>query len=255
MAPHYYLGQAPVTAAPGIDISVVIPAYNEALRLDPTLDQISDYLNSRQLQYELLVVDDGSCDETANLVMKHPNPKITLLSHGRNLGKGAAVRCGVLKSTGAVVLITDADLSTPIEELEKLEPYLAGDQADLVLGSRAVQTTEVRKHQPLYRELMGRTFNVIIQILGVRGVRDTQCGFKLLRGRQARDLFQRLTTSGFAFDVELVWLAQREGLRVREVGVVWINSLDSKVRIWIDPFKMIIEVVLFRWRHRRTPQA
>lgn len=244
-----------MTTLPEADLSVVIPAYNEVQRLTPTLDRISEYLESRDLQYEVLVVDDGSSDGTANLVEKYPNPQVTLLSIGRNLGKGAAVRRGVLESTGKMILITDADLSTPIEEIEKLEPYLSPDQCDVVLGSRAVQGAEIKKHQAFYREFMGRTFNVIIQILGVRGIRDTQCGFKLLRGSVARSIFQRLTTSGFAFDVELVWLAQLEGLGIQEVGVVWINSPVSKVRIWIDPLKMIVEVVLFKWRHRRVRQA
>lgn len=244
-----------MTTLPEADLSVVIPAYNEVQRLTPTLDRISEYLESRDLQYEVLVVDDGSSDGTANLVEKYPNPQVTLLSIGRNLGKGAAVRLGVLESTGKMILITDADLSTPIEEIEKLEPYLSPDQCDVVLGSRAVQGAEIKKHQAFYREFMGRTFNVIIQILGVRGIRDTQCGFKLLRGSVARSIFQRLTTSGFAFDVELVWLAQLEGLGIQEVGVVWINSPVSKVRIWIDPLKMIVEVVLFKWRHRRVRQA
>lgn len=244
-----------MTTLPEADLSVVIPAYNEVQRLTPTLDRISEYLESRDLQYEVLVVDDGSSDGTANLVEKYPNPQVTLLSIGRNLGKGAAVRRGVLESTGKMILITDADLSTPIEEIEKLEPYLSPDQCDVVLGSRAVQGAEIKKHQAFYREFMGRTFNVIIQILGVRGIRDTQCGFKLLRGSVARRISQRLTTSGFAFDVELVWLAQLEGLGIQEVGVVWINSPVSKVRIWIDPLKMIVEVVLFKWRHRRVRQA
>lgn len=244
-----------MTTLPEADLSVVIPAYNEVQRLTPTLDRISEYLESRDLQYEVLVVDNGSSDGTANLVEKYPNPQVTLLSIGRNLGKGAAVRRGVLESTGKMILITDADLSTPIEEIEKLEPYLSPDQCDVVLGSRAVQGAEIKKHQAFYREFMGRTFNVIIQILGVRGIRDTQCGFKLLRGSVARSIFQRLTTSGFAFDVELVWLAQLEGLGIQEVGVVWINSPVSKVRIWIDPLKMIVEVVLFKWRHRRVRQA
>lgn len=244
-----------MTTLPEADLSVVIPAYNEVQRLTPTLDRISEYLESRDLQYEVLVVDDGSSDGTANLVEKYPNPQVTLLSIGRNPGKGAAVRRGVLESTGKMILITDADLSTPIEEIEKLEPYLSPDQCDVVLGSRAVQGAEIKKHQAFYREFMGRTFNVIIQILGVRGIRDTQCGFKLLRGSVARSIFQRLTTSGFAFDVELVWLAQLEGLGIQEVGVVWINSPVSKVRIWIDPLKMIVEVVLFKWRHRRVRQA
>jgi dolichyl-phosphate beta-glucosyltransferase len=153
------------------------------------------------------------------------------------------------------VLISDADLSTPIEELEKLEPYLASGQCDLVLGSRATEDAAVEKHQPFYREFMGRTFNTIVRRLGVRDIRDTQCGFKLLRGDPGGRLFESLLTPGFAFDVELVWLAQRAGLGIEEVGVIWINSPVSKVRIWIDPVKMLLEVLVFRWRHGRSRES
>jgi dolichyl-phosphate beta-glucosyltransferase len=174
-----------------------------------------------------------------------------VLRHERNRGKGAAVRTGVLAARGGKVLISDADFSTPIEELEKLESFLR-DGTPLVIGSRGLSDSQVRQRQPFYREMMGKTFNRLIQVLGVRGVRDTQCGFKLVQGDVARSLFTELMIDGFAYDVELIWLARRRGHRVAEVGVVWINSPDSRV----DPIRssaaMLRDVVLMRFRHRGT---
>jgi dolichyl-phosphate beta-glucosyltransferase len=173
-----------------------------------------------------------------------------VLRHERNRGKGGAVKTGVLASRGDRVLLSDADFSTPIEELEKLEARLDGNP--VVLGSRAVKGASIRQRQPIYREIMGKTFNLVIRLLGVRGLRDTQCGFKLLRGDVARRLCADLTIEGFAYDVELVWLAQRGGYPVAEVGVVWVNSPDSRVSPIRSSLSMLRDVVLFRLRHRGT---
>jgi dolichyl-phosphate beta-glucosyltransferase len=232
------------------DLSVVIPAYNEARRLGPTLDRIAAYLAGRGVDHEIVVVDDGSTDGTAELVAAHPAPGLRLVRQPENRGKGAALRAGVAAAGGARVLLTDADLSTPIADLERLEPRLAAG-ADLVLGSRAARGARIDRHQPFYRELMGKTFNKIIRLLGVRGVADTQCGFKLLSGAAARDLFPRLTIDGFAWDVELVWLARRRGFRVEEVGVSWADSADSRVHPVRDSARMLRDVVRMRLRHRR----
>lgn len=237
---------APVAA----DLSVVIPAYNEARRLGPTLDRVAAYLGGRGVDYEIVVVDDGSTDATAELVSRHPAPGLRLVRQPENRGKGAALRAGVAAAAGARVLLTDADLSTPIADLERLEPRFAAG-ADLVLGSRAARGARIDRHQPLYRELMGKTFNRIIRLLGVRGIGDTQCGFKLLSGAAARDLFPRLTIDGFAWDVELVWLARRRGFRVDEVGVSWADSADSRVHPVRDSARMLRDVVRMRLRHRR----
>lgn len=232
------------------ELSVVIPAYNEARRLGATLDRIAAYLGERGVEHEIVVVDDGSTDPTAELVAAHPAPGLRLLRQPANRGKGAALRAGVAATAGERVLLTDADLSTPIAEIERLEPRLAAG-ADLVLGSRAAPGARIDLHQPFYRELMGKTFNRIIRLLGVRGIRDTQCGFKLLRGEAARDLFPRLTIDGFAWDVELVWLARRRGWRVEEVGVSWADSADSRVHPVRDSAAMLRDVMRMRWRHRR----
>jgi dolichyl-phosphate beta-glucosyltransferase len=153
----------------------------------------------------------------------------------------------LVASSGDEVLLSDADASTPIEELEKLENRLT--EASVVLGSRAVTGADIRVHQPFYRELMGKTFNRIIQLLGVRGVSDTQCGFKLLAGDVAREVGGRLTLDGFAYDVELVWLAQRLGYPIAEVGVIWVNSPDSRVDPIRSSLSMFRDVVRMRLRH------
>ena len=229
------------------DISLVIPAYNEAARLGSTLERAVEYLSLRGVSYEVLVVDDGSRDRTVQVAEGFADRGVRVIRHERNRGKGAAVRTGVLASRGDEVLLSDADASTPIEELEKLERSLAS--APVVFGSRAVAGADVRQHQPFYRELMGKTFNRIIRLLGVRGVSDTQCGFKLLAGDVARELAARLTIDGFAYDVELVWLARRRGHAIAEVGVIWINSPDSRVDPIRSSLSMLRDVIRMRVRH------
>jgi dolichyl-phosphate beta-glucosyltransferase len=233
-----------------MDLSVVIPAFNESLRLGPTLQKVVDYLDRRGLRYEVLVVDDGSRDSTGDVALAFASRGVRLLRQEVNRGKGAVVRIGVLASQGAEVLLVDADLSTPIEDLERLQPHLP--EAALVLGSRAVEGSDILLHQPFYRELMGRTFNFIIQVLGVRGLRDTQCGFKLLDGAVARRLFAEVTIESYAYDVELVWLAQRRGYRVVEVGVRWADSPSSKVNPLTDSIRMFRDVLALRWRDFRS---
>ena len=229
------------------DISVIIPAYNEAERLGSTLGQAVDYLSRRGYSYELLVVDDGSRDRTVEVAEGFAGNGVRVIRHETNRGKGAAIKTGLLASTGERVLLSDADASTPITELEKLERWLP--EAPVVLGSRAVAGADIRQHQPFYRELMGKTFNLIIRILGVRGLADTQCGFKLLEGDVAREVGAELSIDGFAYDVELVWLARRKGHRVVEVGVVWVDSPDSRVDPIRSSLAMLRDVIRMRVRH------
>jgi len=159
------------------------------------------------------------------------------------------VRTGLLASRGRKVLITDADFSTPIEEVEKLELFLKNG-TPLVIGSRGLADSQVRQRQPFYREMMGRTFNLLIRIFGVGGIKDTQCGFKLTRGDEGRGLASELKIEGFAYDVELIWLARRRGYGVAEVGVVWVNSPDSRVDPIRSSFSMLRDVLTMRLRHR-----
>jgi len=230
------------------ELSVVIPAFNEANRLRPSLEKALAYLARRGDPFEILVVDDGSRDRTAAVAREVGDARIQVVQLDRNRGKGAAVKAGILASTGRKVLITDADFSTPIEELEKIEAHLATHT--LVVGSRAVADADVRERQPFYRELMGKSFNRIIHLLGVRGIRDTQCGFKLVEGEAGRRLATLLTVERFAYDVELVWLARRLGYAIAEVGVVWINSPDSRVSPVSSSLGALLDVIRFRLRHR-----
>jgi dolichyl-phosphate beta-glucosyltransferase len=232
-----------------IELSVVIPAYNEERRIEPSLRQALEYLSRRKLPYELLVVDDGSKDGTARVAEAFAGQGVRVLRHERNRGKGAAVRTGLLASRGRKVLISDADFSTPIEEVEKLERFLQ-DGTPLVIGSRGLADSQVRQRQPFYREMMGRTFNRLIRLFGVRGIRDTQCGFKLARGEEGRRIAAELKIEGFAWDVEMIWLARRRGYGVAEVGVVWVNSPDSRVDPIRSSFSMLRDVITMRLRHR-----
>ncbi len=233
-----------------MDLSIVIPAYNESLRLGPTLRRVVDYLRQKGVAYEVLVVDDGSADNTSEVARTFEPEGVRVLRQEVNRGKGAVIKVGVLASRGREVLLVDADLSTPIEDLEKLQPRLA--DAQLVLGSRAVADSDIQKHQPIYREMMGRIFNLIVQLSGVRGLHDTQCGFKLLDGDVARQLFSELQTERFAYDVELVWLARRRGYKIVEVGVRWADSPSSKVNPLTDSARMFWDVMALRWRHRKN---
>jgi len=231
-----------------MDLSVVIPAYNESSRLGATLLRLVEYLRLRGGAWEVLVVDDGSRDSTFEVAAGFSEQGVQPLRLSVNQGKGAALRRGVLNSRGRRVLLMDADQSTPIEDLSRLEPHLA--EADVVLGSRAVADSSIERRQPRYREWMGRVFNRIVRLVAVDGIRDTQCGFKLLDGEAARRLFADMTVDRFAYDVELVWLARRRGLKVAEVGVSWVDHPDSRVDPLGDSLRMLWDVLTLRWRHR-----
>ena len=211
----------------GPALSVVIPAYNEALRLPATLTRVSEHLAARGLGHEIVVVDDGSSDATAD-VARAAGDLVRVLRHEPNRGKGYAVRRGMLAATGERRLMTDADLSTPIEELAKLEAEI--DRGfDVAIGSRAVAGATIEVHQPAYREAMGRFFNVLVQALLLPGLADTQCGFKLFTAPAAEAAFGACRLDGFSFDVEALYVARRRGLRVAEVPVVWRNDAATRV--------------------------
>ena len=229
-------------------LSVVIPAYNEAERLGPTLRKVLEWADAQSFQTEVLVVDDGSTDETVQ-VADGVDARVRVLLNGQNRGKGYSVRHGVLESRGAQVLFSDADLSTPIAEYEKLAAALRS--ADIAIGSRAIDRSKVTQRQPFYREAMGRTFNRIVQTLAVGGIQDTQCGFKLFDGEVARALFADITIEGFAFDVEALFLARRRGLRIVEIPVLWANDERTHVHAVYHSLAMLRDVALLRWRHSR----
>ncbi len=235
-------------------LSVVVPAFNEAARLPGRLEEIYRFLsdNPAWLPAEILVVDDGSDDGTLTAAAGRPCPAgadIRLLRHPRNRGKGAAVRTGFAASRGELVLMSDADHSTPVEELAVLVRALA--PGTVVIGSRAVDRTRILRRQPWYRDLMGRTFNLAVQALALPGLHDTQCGFKLFPGHLARALASRQRISGFAYDVELLLTARRWGWRVVEVPVHWAHAEASRVSPLRHSAEMLLDLV--RLRLRPTP--
>ena len=228
-------------------LSVVVPAYNEAARLPAALVVMLAALPS---DAEVLVVDDGSHDATAEIVrtMSGGDPRLRLIRLPTNRGKGYAVRTGVLSARGARVLFADADGATPITELDRLSAALDAG-ADLAIGSREHGGQDIRVQSTPWRRLAGRVFHQVVRYAGVRGVADTQCGFKLFTATAAADLFPRLRVDGFAFDVELLLLAQGNGCRISEVAVSWTHQSGSKVRVIRDGLRMAVTVAHLRARY------
>ena len=217
-------------------LSIVIPAYNEEDRLGVSLPLIEAYLQEHQIDAEILVADDGSTDGTASMTSSFLRGKRgRVLRSPENRGKGAAVRRGVLEAQGRWVLMTDADLSTPIEEHARLAEIARDEDLDVVFGSRGLPESQVEIRQNWLRQLMGRTFNWLLRTITGLPYRDTQCGFKLFDRQRTLPLFERMVVDHFAFDVELLFLCDRFGLRVKEVPVVWRNSERSTVNVVAAP--------------------
>ena len=229
-------------------LSIIIAAYNEEERIGKSLLKIKDYLDTQNFAYEIIVVDDGSTDNTKQVAIGY-RPEITnlkIISYPSNKGKGYALRQGALTSKGEVVLISDADLSTPIEELSFMLPLISVNECDVVIGSRALNPETIIKKQPWWRQGMGKIFNRIVRLLVLEGFKDTQCGFKLFSGEAARTLFKNTRVNRFAYDVEILALAKKRNYRVSEVPVRWLNSSASKVHPVFDSFQMLFDLVKIR---------
>ena len=215
-------------------LSVVIPAYNEEARLPGTLARVTEWLAGRAFSFsEIVVVDDGSSDGTAAIIEREScsNPALRLLRNPGNRGKGYAVRHGMLEARGEWILYTDADLSTPIEEADKLYSAAGREGAVIAIGSRALDRSLVSVHQSIFREYSGQFFNVAMRALTGLPFHDTQCGFKLYQSRAARAVFARQQLNGFSFDVEDLYIAQRCGMKSIEVPVRWANVVGTKVSL------------------------
>jgi dolichyl-phosphate beta-glucosyltransferase len=232
-------------------LSVVVPAYNEASRLPATLVRLRDYLDASAEPYQVIVIDDGSADSTADVAEASAKtwPQLCLIRLPQNRGKGAAVRAGMLAASGDLRLFTDADLSAPIEELPKLRERI-GPTCQVAIGSRAVAGALIDEHQPGPREMMGRTYNKLLQLVALRGLRDTQCGFKLFTADAAVACFGPLRTLRFGFDAEVLLRARRLGLGIAEVPVRWGHREDSRVSALRDSLRTLYELVVLRVKAR-----
>jgi len=230
-------------------LSIIIPTYNEVTRIGKTLDVIISYLKKQSYSSEIIVSDDGSEDETLLITSaKLGEVQSQMIRCPKNRGKGHAVRSGVLKSSGEFILFTDADLSTPIEEvarfIEKINDY------EVVIGSRSLEGSNLVERQPFWREWMGKIFNKLARMTTFKGISDSQCGFKLFRRQAALSIFQKQKMEGFSFDVEILYLAQRLGYKVLELPVTWAHSDNTRVNMISDPFKMFLDLFKIWKMHR-----
>jgi len=227
-------------------LSIVVPAYNEALRIDATLHKIRVYAAAQPFPVEVIVVDDGSTDATAEVVARFPEVRILRVSPNR--GKGHAVRHGALASTGEFVLFTDADLSAPIEEADKLLSALRSSGAASAVGSRALRRELIGVRQPVFRDYSGRIYNLLVRLFTGLRIHDTQCGFKLFRMDATRRAFELQRVEGFGFDPELLFLIERTGGEIVEVPVRWNHDAATKVRFPRDPIRMFADLISLRLR-------
>ncbi|MFN3196351.1 MAG: dolichyl-phosphate beta-glucosyltransferase [Chlorobiota bacterium] len=228
-------------------LSIIIPAYNESDRIKASLQKAIDYLGNKDYEYEIIVADDGSTDDTVEIANSFGG-NIRAVALPKNTGKGAAVRMGMLEAKGDIRIFTDADFSTPIYEIEKIIYSLKNDY-DVVIGSRALDYDMVKEHQPFYREFMGKTFNKFVQMMVIKGIKDTQCGFKGFTAAAAEEIFSKAKIDGFSFDVEALYLAKKAGMNIDEVPVEWYNDDRSKVNPITDSISMLIEIFKIKKLH------
>lgn len=236
------------TLVPFVDLSIIVPAYNEEHRLPPTLDRLHAFLSAQPLRYEIVIVDDGSKDATCDVVeaamVRIPN--LRLVRQLPNRGKGAAVRRGMLAARGQIRVMCDADCSMPPEQMPRLLAPIIACKAEIAIGSRYAEGAKTDVKQPFYRVLWSRLCNKVIQRSLVPGIRDTQCGFKAFTAEAARDLFKRGKIDGWAFDLEILALARRRGFAIEEVGVEWKDDNRSRVNPLKDMWKVIREALTIR---------
>lgn len=235
------------TKTSDVYLTVLIPAYNEEKRIGPTIERIISFLETKKYSWEILVVDDGSKDRTIEVAKEAgKNKAIRVEKNPQNMGKGATIKNGMLSAKGKYRLFSDADLSTPIEELDKLLPYVE-KEFGAAIGSRALAESKLEVRQPFYREMMGRTFNLFVRALVIGNIKDTQCGFKLFKDEVAEKVFRAQKLQGFSFDVEILFLTKKFGYKIKEVPVRWIDSPASKVSPIKDSVKMFLDLIKIRF--------
>lgn len=233
------------------ELSVIIPVYNEEKRVSKTLEGVFKYLKAKRMTAEILVVDDGSRDKTLQVVGKFKRQStsrrmLKILKHSVNKGKGAAVRTGALAANGKVLIYMDADNATALSEFEKFKPIVKRG-VDVVVGSRAIDRKQVKVHQPLYREVIGRVGNIIIQALVVPGISDTQCGFKAFSQKAAKSIFPLQRIDGFGFDVELLFISKKHGFSILETSVEWKDDPNTRVNALRDSIRTFTDLFIIRW--------
>jgi dolichyl-phosphate beta-glucosyltransferase len=230
------------------DYSIVIPAYNESVRIIPTLDRVLAYIQQQGWEAEIVVVNDGSRDDTAEVVRDYADhsARVRLVENPGNRGKGYSVRNGILQARGAVVLFTDADLSSPIEEASKLLDSIRRGN-DVAIGSRWLQSDLQTTRQPIHRQILGRTFNLALKLVLGLSFKDTQCGFKAFKQQAARDIFGRQIIRRWGFDPEILFLARQLGYKTEEIPVAWAHDERSKISLISDGMSMVLDLFKIRW--------
>ena len=235
-------------------ISIIIPAYNEEKRLPATLERIQAYLDAAEWSFsEIIVVNDGSADGTAAVAARfaQSRPHVKVLENPGNRGKGYSVRHGMLQAQGEWALFSDADLSAPIEELDKLWEVAGKSGAQVVIGSRALNRALIGVHQSSFREYGGRAFNLVLRLVTGLPFWDTQCGFKLFAGKAAKEIFCRQRAEGFGFDAEILFIASHLGNQILEVPVRWSHVEGTKMRLFSDTLRMVLDLATIRWNQLR----
>lgn len=232
-----------------INISVIIPTYNEEVLIQDTLERTAAFLQGKYDFYEIIITDDGSLDSTLNIVqtLARKNPHIKVLSSNQNHGKGYAVRQGMLQAKGDYVFFMDADLSTPLDEIPNLLDGMNRENADVGIGSRALTESRLVKPQNFLRQSMGKIFNILFQIVLMRGIKDSQCGFKCFRRESIKSIFNQAVISGFCFDAEILFIARKRGFLILELPVKWINCEDSRVSIISSSAHMLLDIFNIRF--------
>ncbi len=228
-----------------MDLSIIIPAYNEEKRIGKSLNRIQEYLTKKKINYEIIIVDDGSKDDTIKVIDKFKG-NIRLLKNEINSGKGFSVKKGIMSAQYGLILFTDADLATPIEELDQMKKSI-NEGYDIVIASRNMPESNIFVKPPSYKQLLGKTFPLFVRFLLFHEIRDTQCGFKLFKKKVARRISKLQRIYGFCFDVELLFIAKKFGYKIKEVPVKWVDQKGSKISPLKDAFKMLIDLIKIKY--------
>ncbi|MFC1546208.1 dolichyl-phosphate beta-glucosyltransferase [bacterium] len=236
-------------------LNIVIPCCNEEARIEKSIKKIIDFCNSRQYSFKIILVDDGSTDNTKIILEKYKAlypDIISILYNQKNEGKGFSVKKGMLEADAEIALFTDADLSTPIEDFEKLKVFLLEKNYDIAIGSRNIDKSPRKTAQGYIRSAMGKIFSYIVRFVMFPDIYDTQCGFKAFKKHCIKNIFKKQTIKGFGFDPEILYLALKQGYRIHEVPVIWENDSRSKVNIFKDPLKMMINLIILWFKNGKT---